>query len=702
MSSIRRIASLRRLVLVTTLTKQSVRSILELTRPASGNLGNPFIPIRACVVDTLPAGPHFEAVILMERRVMEKIIPSLDLRPKNQIPNPNVKNQGKAANKAEEKLYPQKFEPVKPSPTFKKNFAPPNKNNLENLQENRNKFAVKRSHSPEIIEEIPTKQLKKPIALDVKPDTAKAKQPVPKPKVWDDPTTKRSFDDPPAKPRSFDDLPPRQKPWEESPAKRKTWEEAPSKKKPWEDQPLKENPWEEPTQRHKPWEKPPQAKTWETQKKPQWKEEESPIFKVNPLHEKKSREPQDLRERLSANRAESSSSRPDPASKLNLQMNLQKVKESHRLMAHAKEKVNASSAPLDEDTAKQLENMLDKVLEQTTKIHNQVSVWDRIAPAPENDKSGLSDGNTSDGYIFDDRGLLDRKPRKFRPPSPTPAGPKKYTNIPPLEPNLVMPAEFASSSTASAASKFNKKKYRGQYRQHLLEKMNKMKAELAQKRTKSYSERSVSPYNRSMSPGISVLGKISPKRSVSPTRSTSPRRREVFRRSPAKYSPGRPTSSARHSPRRSPIRLSPGRHSPMRNSPGRHSPRRSPSRHSRSFYSPHGVRQDPRQGSLKQSISPKRSYSPIARSISPTRREIRRVHSPPRHHSPRHSPVRRHSPRRVSPYSRVSPRRGSPRYLSPTPRVLSPRRPLSPVLMRLSPPRRAKTPPRATPPARYD
>ena len=683
MTSIRRIGSLRRLVLVTTLAKQSVRSILELTRPATGNLGNPFIPIRACVVDTLPAGPHFEAVILMERRVMEKIIPSLDLRPKNQFPSPTAKTQGNITIKAEEKLYPQKFEPVKPpvkTPTFKRNFATVNKNNLENPQENRK--LIKRSHSPEIIEEIPAKQPKTPITFNSKSETAKLKFGQ-KQKSWDDPTTKRSFDDLPTKPKHVDDLPSRVKPWETSPMKRNPWEEAPSKKKPWEDQPAIENPWEEPSQRHKPWEKPPQAKTWETQTKPQWKED-SPNLRLNPLHEKKSRETQDLRERLSANRAESAG-RSDSA-----QGFVQKVKEQHRLISNTKEKLNTPSAPLNEDTAKQLENMLDKVLEQTTKIHNQVSVWDRIAPAPENpNKSGMSDGNTSDGYIFDDRGLLDRKPRKFRPPSPTTSGTKKYSNIPPLEPNLVMPADFAPSSAAAGSSKFSKKKYRGQYRQHLLEKMNKMKAELAQKRQKVYSERSDSPYNRSMSPSISSTGKISPKRSVSPTRSISPRRRDIFRVSPGRYSPGRPSSSGRHSP----IRLSPGRHSPIRLSPGRNSP----SRHSRSFYSPHSSH----HGSLKRSISPKRSYSPVTRTISPTRREVRRVHSPPRHHSPRHSPLRRHSPRKVSPYSRVSPRKGSPRYMSPSPRVLSPRRGLSPVLSRHSPPRRVKTPPRAiTPPSR--
>ena len=669
MSSIRRISSLRRLVLVTTLTKQSVRSILELTRPALGNLGNPFIPIRACVVDTLPAGPHFEAVILMERRVMEKIIPSLDLRPKNQVSGPIPKIPAKVVskeNKTEAKSYPQKFEPVKSTPILKRVFTTPNKNTT--AEEFKNKNANKRSHSPEILQEIPSKLTKKPITFGSKPlETSAVKQKLwekkktSEEKSWDDPKTRRSFDDPPTKPKPLDDLSTKkawddptakQKTWENSPPKRKPWEEPPSKKKPWEDQPVKEKPWDEASQRHKPWEKPPQSK---------WVED-NPNLRFNPVHDKKSREPQDLRERLSANRAES----------LRGDSFAQKVKEQHRLISKAKEKINAPSALLNEVTAKQLENMLDKVLEQTTKIHNQVSVWDRIAPPASEtqaDKSVLSDGgNTSDGYLFDDRGL-DRKPRKFGAASPTP-GAKKYSNIPPLEPNLVMPVDFIASGTSSGASKFNKKKYRGQYRQHLLEKMNKMKAELAQKRQHgNFAERSLSPFNRSMSPSHSA-NKISPKKSLSPTKSISPRRRDLYRRSPGRYSP-------KHSPRRSPLRVSPGRRSPIY-SPER-PPRHSPGR----YYSSCGP--------SKRSISPKRAFSPIPRPISPIRRESKRLASPPR----RHSPVRR-----MSPYSRVS-----PRFISPTSRGLSPRRMLSPIHHhsppRHSPPRRVKTPPRVSPPARY-
>ncbi|XP_043274236.1 uncharacterized protein [Venturia canescens] len=73
MTALRKIPSLRRIVMITTLTKQSVRAMLELTRPVDGDLGNPFMPLRAILVDTLPTGPHFEVVIRMERLNLENM-----------------------------------------------------------------------------------------------------------------------------------------------------------------------------------------------------------------------------------------------------------------------------------------------------------------------------------------------------------------------------------------------------------------------------------------------------------------------------------------------------------------------------------------------------------------------------------------------------------------------------------------------------
>lgn len=72
MTCLRKISSLQRIVMVTMLTKQSVRAILELARPSEDGLGHPFMPIEARVVDTLPTEPCFLAVILMECRLMHR------------------------------------------------------------------------------------------------------------------------------------------------------------------------------------------------------------------------------------------------------------------------------------------------------------------------------------------------------------------------------------------------------------------------------------------------------------------------------------------------------------------------------------------------------------------------------------------------------------------------------------------------------
>jgi hypothetical protein len=63
-----------RIVVITTLTKQAIRSILELTQPADDVYGNPFIPVKACIVDTTPKGYGFEIVMSMERRTMRNIL----------------------------------------------------------------------------------------------------------------------------------------------------------------------------------------------------------------------------------------------------------------------------------------------------------------------------------------------------------------------------------------------------------------------------------------------------------------------------------------------------------------------------------------------------------------------------------------------------------------------------------------------------
>lgn len=74
LTGLRKISTLRKVVMITTMNKQSIRSIMELIKPADDVHGNPFIPIRALIVDTMPNGQFFEVAILMERRIMHKLL----------------------------------------------------------------------------------------------------------------------------------------------------------------------------------------------------------------------------------------------------------------------------------------------------------------------------------------------------------------------------------------------------------------------------------------------------------------------------------------------------------------------------------------------------------------------------------------------------------------------------------------------------
>ena len=56
------------------MTKQAIRSILELSQPADDVYGNPFMPIKACIVDTAPRSYQFEIVMSLERRTMRNIL----------------------------------------------------------------------------------------------------------------------------------------------------------------------------------------------------------------------------------------------------------------------------------------------------------------------------------------------------------------------------------------------------------------------------------------------------------------------------------------------------------------------------------------------------------------------------------------------------------------------------------------------------
>ena len=114
-SALRRLSMLGRIVIITTLTKQAITSILELTQPANDSHGNPFIPIRACIVDTTPRSFGFEIVMSMERRTMRNLLKASTASGVNN-------NAVGLANKSKQEAEP-KFGPGGIVPTFKKGPA---------------------------------------------------------------------------------------------------------------------------------------------------------------------------------------------------------------------------------------------------------------------------------------------------------------------------------------------------------------------------------------------------------------------------------------------------------------------------------------------------------------------------------------------------------------------------------------------------
>lgn len=164
--------------MITTLTKQSVRAILELARPGDHNHGLAFIPILAYVVDTLPIGPHFEAVILMQRRMINKLNqPWVQKAMIESIKNSEIKiiqekvNE-KNTNETNRKPPGKGTElqnKMNCNKSLVKNLVKKSKistkkafytKNVENSS-TKNKFKGKRSHSPDRGEAPPKKLIKK-------------------------------------------------------------------------------------------------------------------------------------------------------------------------------------------------------------------------------------------------------------------------------------------------------------------------------------------------------------------------------------------------------------------------------------------------------------------------------------------------------------------------------------------------------------
>ncbi|KAL0125227.1 hypothetical protein PUN28_004394 [Cardiocondyla obscurior] len=594
MTCLRKISSLRRIVMVTSLTKQSVRAILELARPIENTLGHPFMPIRACVVDTSPTGPHFEVVILMERRLMHRLtqpwfIKMLDEESKS-LTNTKVLEKKISDDKTEDSNLRIRKNPLaKPELVEKINFTKKTTKAVKSGSSSpqKGKIKLKRDHSPDVIE--------------IKNVTKKNEKPGPKPGQQD------------------------------STAKKKNWFH------------------------------------------------ENSTLRINPLFEKKTRENKeqvDLREKLLHNRIDTDL--------------IQKVNKSREILEAAKEKLSGPSPTVDATTARELKNVLSMVLDQTNKFPR--SVWDRIAPAEHElktqEKKELDDDPVLKGRFVQEihsQDIVITTPNKEYLEIEEPKSKfKKYHNLAPLEPNMVMPNRPKKFKPDNRNKFEPQKSFDNKNRQNSWNK-NKNK-------NKNFDK------NRWNNTG--------PRKPISPMKKQD----SLFRRvsPPDRYSPKRSLLSPPRRPSSPPRRhFSPDRHEhpyQLHDS----SPHRE---YSRRTISPIRIMM-PSSDDRHQISPPRYSFSPLNRTTSPPRRPLpvsNRPISPRRHMSPPRpqlSPPRRRmssmeyditpeTQRPISPIRRlISPSRSrdmTPRHPSPSFRRFSPHR-ISHV--RDSPPRRQQSPPR--------
>ncbi|XP_066603501.1 uncharacterized protein [Prorops nasuta] len=630
MTCLRQLDYIRRIIMITTLTKQSVRAILELTRPMERDLGFAFMPVAAAVVDTLPLGPHYETVILMDRLPTHKFATPKFKKVMNQMPKKAPK--GKVPST---KIF-RKFSKF----SWKKEKTPPEDNSTMDLNiESMGTKLGKRVHPLEVVSHIPPKKIAS----------------------------------------RFDNI------------------------------------FAEPGK-----------KLNKVEKKPQ--------IRINLLYKKKAHERKeaDLRERLSNNRVN-----PDI---------IQKVKEHQAILEVANEKLNGPESNVDIKTAKELQSMLNMVLDQANKLQNQIpkSVWNRISPPKKSDEClPNEEDNMLKGRFVQEttsRDILITTENDFTEDLIDEDQPKlkKYGNLAPLDPDNVAPmCRAASPDFTIPASKTTGKKTRAKLRR--IRNKDKKRGsvpcvQMAIKGDEWLVPNKSSPPNKKISPTrrISpILNKdgqryfspphkqsppfrvqMSPPRRqfIAPNMSirnqVSPPRRQI---SPELMLIDNPRPVMRPCPERSQqdIELiSPSKHGPSRwmpnsydiNRPYISPPRRqaspdveiiSPVRHEIGKSRPL-IRQERRISPLHRPTSPlRRPFSP-RRQMSPPRRQI----SPRRQMSPRRlmSPPRRQiSPRRqMSPRRQISPPR---RQISPR-RQVSPRRQMSPPRRQMSPPRRQMSPPR--------
>lgn len=444
--------------------------------------------------------------------------------------------------------------------------------------------------------------------------------------------------------------------------------------------------------------------------------EEGSQLRINPMYDKRLRDNNDqtdLRERLSNNRI-------DPEI-------VNKVKEQQAILDMAKEKLSGSSSTVDITTAKQLQDMLNMVLEQTNKLQSQLprSVWDRIAP-PEISEHSTDDkeDNQPDpllkGRYIQEIGakdiLITKENKTFlennEDMSINPMY-KKYGTVAVMEPNMLSPLandgpmlnSRSLQKSSSSPERYHETDYRKQHYGEMPWSRDKgfEKNRWGESSNSGRRQQVMSPMRKHVSPmrhRLSPSRRFSPKRPLlsPPRRPLSPPRRHMspLRRPVSPFRSRNNLMGRPFSPSNRPI--SGSRH-PL-------SPPRRPASPSRRLMSPPRRTLSP----LIRTMSPRRHLSPLkqhvtsVRTITPPRRQI----SPMRHQmslSKRHlSP----SDRMISPSRREiqSGRRlvmqqdrqqhQSTMRMEASFRILSSRRPMSspPRRQLSSPPRRQMTPPK--------
>jgi len=126
------------------------------------------MPVRACVVDTLPSGPHFETVILMERRLMHRLMQPwfIQMLEKESKSLDNTRALEKIMNNDESESSDVQLRKNPLAKTeLEKNFKPLPTQKTPSVKSDssspgKSKIKLKRDHSPEIIE-ISKKVIKK-------------------------------------------------------------------------------------------------------------------------------------------------------------------------------------------------------------------------------------------------------------------------------------------------------------------------------------------------------------------------------------------------------------------------------------------------------------------------------------------------------------------------------------------------------------